>query len=368
MKKLLYFILLFSLKGYTQLAVNIILPPGGFMQKQQLWNILVTNPSTSTNNIRIEMVLTEISTGQPVLSATTGPIMIPTGTKQLSATNIGPVQYTITSSNYRIDPGPAGLLPVGFFNACYTFFTDGGKTVAQDCQQLNIQPLSPLLLNLPSNSSVLDNGYPTFGWIPFSSAQFFTNLTYAMKLVEVYPGQSAADATERNSPLYTARNLTVTNLFYGPSLPVIEKKKQYAWQITAVNNVTEITKSEAWSFNMGENPENGLRKSDPVYAKLKKESEGGSFSMFYGNIRFEYFNETSDTTWNVILTDISTNKSRKIHLSALDSLKMQRGENLINIPGKTIQGLQDKHIYLLHVSNSRKEIWQLKFEYRREEE
>lgn len=368
MKKLFYFILFYSLQGNSQLAVNIILPPGGFVQKQQLWNILVTNPSTSANNIRIETVLTEISTGQPVLSATTGLIIIPTGTKQLSASNIGPVQYTITSSNYRINPGPAGLLPVGFFNACYTFITDGGKTVAQDCQQLNIQPLSPLLLNLPSNSSVVETGYLTFNWIPFSSAQFFTNLTYAMKLVEVYPMQTVADAIQKNAPLYTARNLTAPHLFYGPGLPVMENKKQYAWQITAVNNVTEITKSEAWGFSIGEKPQDGMGKSDPVYVKLKKESEGGSFSVLYGNLRFEYFNESSDTTWNVLLTDISTNKPRKIHLAALDTLKMQRGENLINIPGKTVPGLQDKHIYLLHVTNSRKEIWQLKFEYRKEEE
>lgn len=367
MKKLVVIILFFSLKGYGQLAVNIIIPPGGFVQKQQLWNILITNPNSSAVTIRIETLLTEALSGQPVLSAATGYITLPTGTIQLSASSIGPVQYNSTNGSYFIDPGPTGLLPVGQFKACYNFLTVAGKSLAQDCEELNIQPLSPLLLAMPANHSVLENGNPNFTWIPFSSAQMFSNLTYSMKIVEVYPGQSPADATQKNMPLYTTHNISSPSLFYGQTSPLLEKAKLYAWQISAMNNLTEITKSETWDFSIGEKPAAVTLNSDPVYVKLKKESEGGGYCLFYGSLLFEHFNETSDTTWNVELLDISANKSNRIRIPMLDTLKMARGENLIKIQGESI-GMKDKHIYSLQIRNSRQETWQLKFEYRKEEQ
>jgi hypothetical protein len=368
MKRILTILFLaLAVRASSQLAVNTMIPPVGLMEKQQLWNILVTNPGMSAVNIRIELVLTEVNTGQQVLGATTGIINVPPGTKQLSAGSIGAVQYNVTGGTYRVDPGPAGLLPVGVFKACYSFIEGSGKPMAQECHQLNIQPLSPLLLNLPAHHSVLDNRYPSFSWIPFSSAQFLNNLSYNIKLVEVYQGQSAADAMQKNPPLFTARNITSTNLLYAQSAPALEQKKQYAWQVTAVNNLTEIARSETWDFSLGTSG-GGMLKPDPVYVRLKKEPEDAGYGIFYGNLRFAYFNETGDTTWNVKLTDISSGKPQAISMAALDTLKMERGENLVNIPGSGISGLRDKHIYLMQLSNSRRETWQLKFEYRKEDQ
>src|SRR5689334_3416555 len=138
-----------------QLSVNILVPPSGMMDKQQLWNIIVTNTELTPLSIQVQANFSEMNTGQPVFTAATGSLMIAAGTKQLSAATIGQVQYNSVNANYRIDPGPTGLLPVGNFTVCYSFLIEKYGKVVQECQPVSIPPLGPLLLNQPSNESAL---------------------------------------------------------------------------------------------------------------------------------------------------------------------------------------------------------------------
>lgn len=366
MKKILLFLMFtITLQANSQLAVNILVPPGGMVDKQQLWNIIVTNPGTTTYNIRVQAVLTELSTGQPVLSATTSFFMLPAGTHQLSAAKFGTIQYNVLGGNYRIDPGPTGLLPVGTFTICYSFLFDNNKIVAQDCQQLNIQPLSPLLLTMPQNGAILEESHPTFGWLPFSTAQFLTGLNYSLKLVELYPNQSAADAAEKNIPLFTSRNLVVSQLLYAQNAPELQPNKQYAWQVVAMNNLSEITRSETWTFSIKPGATKlNLPLPDPVFIKLNKAGTQEGYAIAWGKLRFDYFNETMDSIWTILVEDLTTPQHSSFVLM-LDSLKLKRGQNLVSYDALDDARFIDKHFYLLQVPNSRNEVWQLRFEYRK---
>lgn len=360
---------LLSWQVKSQMAVTLLLPPTGLVQKQQLWSVLVTNQSLTAQNIRVEILMTEISTGQPVLSATSGLILIPSGTKQLTATTVGPVQYVGTNPNYRINTSPDGLLPIGSFNVCYGFW-QSDRIIAQECRSVAIEPLSPLQLTFPVQHAALENANPNFTWIPFSSMQSVASLTYAMKLVEVLPGQNATGAMVDNPALFAASQIsTNSSLFYGPSFPALKRNQLYAWQVTAMNGLAEIAKSETWDFSIGEGQRLGKGQGDPVYVKLKKTPEEAGYCIFYGSLCFEYLNETSDTSWNVKFIDIGATNKTPTSLKALDTLRMKGGENLIKLPTDKIDGLlQDKHIYLMELINSRQERWQVKFEYRKEDE
>ncbi len=358
----------FSATVHSQLVVNVMTPPGGIVQKQQLWNLFVTNTNASTISMRIQTSLTELSTGQPVLSAVTGFIVLPPGTTQLTAANVGTVQYNVLSSAYRIDFGPTGLLPAGSFNVCYNFMTDGAKILLQDCQSLNIQPLTPLLLNTPLNESTVEETALTFNWLPLPPTQALPNLSYTLKLVELLPAQTSADALQRNVPVFTARNLNTANLFYGHNAPTLVKGRDYAWQVTAVSNITEIIRSESWSFKVADKANAAANKAGNVYVKLRKDGDASAYTIFYGSLQFEYFNETSDTTWNVSIVDVEASSTRTIRIAHLDTLKMSRGENLVFISKEMASVLSEKHVYSLILHNSRNEVWMLKFEYRKEDQ
>src|SRR5689334_11379333 len=90
---LLLLIIMHTVRGYGQLTANVLIPSSGLMDKQQLWNIILTNTEQLPLSIQVQASFSELSTGQPVFTASTTPIIVGMGTKQLSATTIGQVQY-----------------------------------------------------------------------------------------------------------------------------------------------------------------------------------------------------------------------------------------------------------------------------------
>jgi hypothetical protein len=364
---LLLFIIMNTAGAHGQLTVNILVPPSGMVDKQQLWNIILTNTDPTSLSIQVQASFSELSTGQPVFTASTGSMIIGTGTKQLTAATIGQVQYNSVNGNYRIDPGPTGLLPVGSFSVCYSFLIEKYNKVVQECQPVNIPPLGPLLLNQPSNGSNLKEFHPMFSWLPLSTGQSLTNLKYDLRLVEVLPNQSAADAMLDNAPLFVSHNLSAANYLYTPSAPQLLPGKQYAWRVIATNNLSEITKSETWSFTTNEEtPGKPLPLNNPTYIKLKKAGAQDGYAVFNGNIRFDYFNETSDTSWNVQIEDLSNARHVSFALS-LDNVKLAKGQNLVNYPAAEDKRFIHGHQYLLRVMNSNNEAWQIRFTYRKQD-
>lgn len=361
----LLFIILTTARADGQLTVNVLIPPSGLMDKQQLWNIILTNTEQTPLSIQLQVSFSELSTGQPVFTAATAPIMVASGTKQLSATNVGQVQYNSLNANYRIDPGPTGLLPVGNFTVCYNFLIEKYGKVVQECQPVSIPRLGPLLLNQPSNGSILQEYYPLFSWLPLSGVQSLMNLKYDLKLVEVSPNQSAAEAIKDNLPLYTRRNLAATNYLHTSNAPSLLPGKIYAWQVTATSNLSEIAKSETWSFSIKQDPAmESLQGLEPSFIKLKKAGAGDGFGVYSGNIRFDYFNETADIVWNIRVEDLTSARHISFSLEP-DSIKLHRGQNLVSYDARTDKRFVDKHHYLLQVINSQNEVWQLRFEYRK---
>lgn len=356
-----------ALVSYGQLTVNVLIPPSGLMDKQQLWNIILTNTEQTPLSIQVQASFSELSTGQPVFTASAGPIIVGMGTKQLSATTVGTVQYNSLSPNYRIDPGPTGLLPVGSFSVCYNFLIDKYNKVVQECQPVTIAPLGPLLLNQPANGSNLQEYHPLFTWLPPSPVQSLTSLKYDLKLVEVLTNQSAANAIQDNIPLVVMRNLSAANYLHTSNAPQLQANKQYAWQIIATNNLSEIAKSEIWLFSTNqESSTSTLKEASPVFIKLSKGTTGGGYAVFKSNIRFDYFNETRDTVWNIHVEDITSRQNKGFELS-FDSVKLNRGQNLVNYPAAGDSRFLHGHQYLLQVFNSAREVWQVRFEYRKQD-
>lgn len=370
MRKILFFMAL-ACSGclHAQLSVNILMPPSGVMDKQQLWNIIATNTEALPLTVQAQVTFSEVSTGQPVFVASASPLMLAPGTTQLTPGTIGVVSYNIINPNYRIDPGPGGLLPVGTFQVCYDFVILKYDKIVRECQQINIPPLGPLLLMQPADKTESDNAQPVFSWLPPSPLMTAGDLRYDFRLVEVLQGQTPADAIRDNLSVFTSSNLYAANFPYtGSNAATLETGKEYAWQVTAMANFSPITKSEVWSFRMKENKAAGiLPKPDPVFIKLKKESAHDGYAVCWGDLRFDYLNESGDKSWSVLIEDQTVAQ----HISftiPMDSIPLKNGQNLVRYNTGSDKRFISGHQYLLKVTNSRHEVWQLKFEYRKPEE
>lgn len=353
-----------SMFSNGQLIVNPQLPSSGVIQKNQLWNILVTNTTLNNINALITMMITNNQTGEQMLGASTSPVIFPPGNSMLNSTVLMPILYNVFNSSYNFDPYQNGFLPPGNFLICYTFNSPKllQNTIAQECNTIDIEPLSPPQLVLPENQVAIDSGgIPLFNWLPPAPFSMFTNLQYDLNLVQLDPGQTATDAIQTNIPVLHQQNISGTSLMYPTSAPLLQPGMQYAWQVVATNNETPVSRSEVWLFTLKGFGMNSSNLTELPFTRLKKDDESG-YSVCSGKLKFAYVNETADTAWNAMLYDISSANIVPLSFS-LDSVPLGKGLNLVQMDLTVSPSFIDRHFYLLELHNTRNEVWRMKFEY-----
>ena len=369
MKRALLILLLGGacMKASTQVLINLQLPPSGIMVKSQLWNLSLINTSNDVLNIQVEIVLTDVSNNQRVLAGTSRLFQLPKGIKQLQANDAMPIIYNVLNTGYGIDGSQDGFLPIGTFTVCFSVLrvtNDFSERLAEECETIDIEPVSPPFLIAPSDSEHVDLTHPFFTWIPPSPYNLFNNLLYDWVLVEVQSMQTGATAIQQNVPLLSQSNLAFTNFQYPLSQPDLDTSKLYAWQVTAKNNISPIAKSEIWTFRIRKlgTDTNTTPDKESFYAKLKKE-EDASFVLCYGVLKYAYFNELNNGQVEINVFDISGPVRRQVFLdSAFYSVTPGQNFKYFDLRDK---GLIDKHTYRLELVAATGARWYLKFEFRK---
>lgn len=343
---------------HGQLAATLQVPSSGMVQKNDLWNMILVNSGSQIEQLQVQLQLRDNSTGRVIINATTRVFSLSRGAKQIRLNDVVPVRYNQLSGG--ID-NTGNFLSVGSFTACYTFYDTHSKDaipVAEECIIIESGPLTPPQLNTPADNAQIETAYPQFSWIPPAPLTMFRNLNYELYLVEIKKGQSAEEAVRKNLPVYSQRGIKNIASTYPASFAALQKGKLYAWQVIAKDHNTYAAKTEAWSFSI---------KQDSVwinidragYAKLQQ----GTNAVFYtctGNLKFEYFNETGDSTLTLKFYSQEGSGSRSIYIK---EIKINPGQNFINEDILQKKGFNSGGIYSLEIINSREEKWGLKFKY-----
>jgi hypothetical protein len=265
--------------GFGQFSVSMQAPPAGLVQQGGLWNMALINSGSSTLEVTISLNLVDNSTNQPVLTATTRPVLLTRGVRQLKPMDISPVTYSNLSPAFaRLGTGN-GLLPVGNYRACYTFYTFYGErhleaVLAEECIPVEVQPLSPPQLSLPGDTTTIETPYPQFSWLPPVPMNLFSDLNYDLLVTEVQAGQSPQSAIQENVPIYSGLNLTQAFHSYAASYKRLDTGKVYAWRVVAKNGQSFAAQSEVWTFRVGKPPVAPLVPANGTYLELKSASSG----------------------------------------------------------------------------------------------
>lgn len=228
----------------AQLTMNVQLPPAGFVQKEQLWNLVLVNNKADILDVTIQFNLQDTKTGQVLLSGNSANLLLSRGVRVLTAKDLQPVQY-----NYTVPDFSKNYLPMGAFLVCYQVSSKEGQLV-QECVHINIDPLSPPLLNTPADKSELQTPYPQFTWLPPAPYDMFTDLSYDILVTEVLPGQAPAEAIQYNNPVYTKSGIRQTYESYASSFNKLDTGRLYAWQVVAKNGMDYAVKTEVWTFKI----------------------------------------------------------------------------------------------------------------------
>ncbi len=367
MKKI-SFILFISLAlsvARAQVIVNPQVPGMGLVLKSQLWNLSLINAGNSSINIQIQMMVTDASNNLNVFSGTTNTISLPKGALLINSNSVSPVVYNVLASGYSVDTSPDGFLPFGIFNVCYTINqvgSEGSSTLTEECETVEISPISPPTLITPQDSDAIDITRPLFTWLPPAPYNLFSNLTYTFTLVEIQPSQSASDAIQQNMPLQTQANLAIIDLQYPMSLPELDTGKFYAWQVLATNNGVPVSSSDIWTFTVKKLSADTTKSVvNDYYAKLRMVNDA-SYTLMNGTLKYAYYNEQNDPNVNIGISDITSSVSSPVQLDS-SYVNITYGQNYLTLDLTGTNVLINNHIYLLDLINQKNEHWYLKFQY-----
>lgn len=349
-----------------QVQLNLQLPPIGLTVKSQLWNMAVVNTSGMELQVQLVLTMTDLTTDQVVLKAETRAFQLPKGIKQVRINELLPVNYTVVSSSHPVDANPEGFLPVGLFRCCFLLrMVEGKQPDVEECQDVQVEPLSPPMLISPSDSEGVDSERPLFIWSPPAPHTLFNNLQYDLLMAEVMGPQSAGDAIQQNIPLLHQQNIMTTSLQYPLSAPRLDTGKLYAWQIVAKNNMLSVGKSEAWLFKLKQPANDTIKqKLTGIYhARLTRDMIGASV-ICNGVLHYAYNNEQNLGNVRFNVYDITGSGIKQVKLErGTQSLKY--GENLVSLDLKGNRELANGHFYLFDLETPGGEHWYLKFEYRK---
>ncbi len=348
MIKLFFSLLLCILAGATAEAQVVLQPPalpGGLVQKNQLWNVLIINSSNNNyTECRVNLLLRDRLTGQEVFSASSAQFTIAPGAKQLGTSLLNPIQYNYLSSSVGSDL--QAFIPAGIYTACYSLSGTFNKTVdlAEECIQIEATPLSPPMLIFPADSAVLETAPNQFSWTPPTPPAMFDRLQYDVLITEIREGQKPAEALQQNLPFYNQGNVASTVLNYPASAIALEKGKWYAWQVVARDDRAYAGKSEVWVFSFGSDKAG----SNDIgsYARFSR-SYTGKVYYFSDVINMSFNNPYTAGKLKYDITAIKTNKK----LKGLPVINMEEGLNTISLKTASIKGLKKNEQYVMTIHN-----------------
>lgn len=352
----------------AQVVTNLQVPPLGLVIRPQLWNLSLINTSGEVMDVKVQVEMTDVSTGLRVFTGTSRLFNLPRGAKQLLPGDVMPVSYDAGNPGYPVDPGPDGFLPIGVFNICYSVIkvnSDAPEQLTEDCLTMEVEPLSPPQLIIPSDSEHVEFTRPFFAWMPPMPVNSLSATLYDWILVEVQPTQSAADAIQQNVPVYTQQNVLVTSLQYPLSMPELDSSKLYAWRITAKNNRSPIANSEIWTFRVRKYEPGSLPAVAPGYfARLHRE-ENSAYIICTGMLRFEFQHDQNTPVASINIFDISSNQRKRLVLDSAE-YSVKYGQNFIQVDLRETGGMVNNRMYLLELMTPKNEKWYLRFEYRKQ--
>ena len=359
-----FFLLISNLNG--QILMNLQLPSPGINIKPQLWNMSLINSSASPLSVRIEMSMSDMGNNRLVLSGVSRNIILQTGANQFTYNDLFPITYNASNPSYQVDNNPEGFLPVGTFNICYTVLwqnNDALEKMAEECETLEIEPLSPPQLIVPADNDRISINRPLFSWMPPMPYHLINRLTYDLVLVEVKPFQTAIEAVQQNVPLFKQFNVPTSQYQYPGSLPVLDTAKLYAWQVYSKNNSMAIAASEVWSFRV-ENPgtEPLLSQQKSSYSKTSKQPEA-AFSLVSSDLRIELQNLDNVAFATAEIFELTSSGKRSMNPGGL-KLPINIGQNFLHIDLEKVNGIKEKVFYQLELIAGRQKRY-IKFQYKK---
>lgn len=190
--------------------------------------------------------------GKLIARANSNRINIPQGGKRIIRNDIRKLTDEWWDPEIKKILTRSPVLPEGQYVACvYVYRWGTRQLLTKCCISFQSMPMSPPRLISPKDGAKVSTKYPLFQWTPPQPA--LRGITYELKIVEVYKGQTKEEAIESNPAWLVKKGIRTTSFRYPSSERPFKQGSQYAWQIRADPgwldpNLRPGLKSEVGSF------------------------------------------------------------------------------------------------------------------------
>ena len=358
---IMWFLATASVVSGQEVLLTNLSPAAGPLTVQSLTLVTATNVGAAPVSGFFEAELLDQSSAS-VAVLKSSPVTLQTG-QQLAYINIpwnGQPVYGSGATAQTLRRN--GSLQLGDFVVCHRFVEQTGLELVQECVERRASLNVNFSLVYPVNASVLEHTQPTLVWENVAQFGLRTEgISYDLRLVELGPGQSPAEALVRNVPLLHRRNLRQASLIY----PVMGGRQlavghTYVWEVRVIQGQNEVLASPPWTFSVGEGEQViGPPPKPSSYVMLTPGLDSRTYG-FSSSIDIAIDNTDGLQKLQYQLTDIDEQRTIEEQLPTVDGLRP--GLNTIQIPIDAI-GLKTDNRYRLTVSASNGRKYFLKFKY-----
>jgi hypothetical protein len=213
---------------------------------------LITNGTSDT--VRVRVYLTVNRGTQRIAEANSVLLDFPPG----SSSNIT-TRELVDDQSIEYDEGieeiaiRTGRLPEGNYQVCIRVENESGTVLLSDiCEEFTIVYPDPPYLIYPVDGESVLGRFPIFQWTPVQVPVGF-DIHYNLRMAELLPGQTAAQALAANMPHFEDANIRGSSLQYPISAQTMVKDRTYAWQVQVLDKTgyppsTNDGRSEIWTF------------------------------------------------------------------------------------------------------------------------
>jgi len=323
--------------------------------------------SSETQAVHIKLYGTVRKDGKEVVQLESRPVAINPGANALSAFNVSSQRKNYLNKNILEIEQLTTTLPPGNYEICVylrcaTADCNGlGRTPfdaeAVYCQQVKVEPPTPLLLSYPEDGAKLKIKKPTLSYIPPGPIAASSKLSYTITLVKLNKGQNKVDGIKRNRPLLRKTGHSLTSLMYPLDLADLEVGEKYAWQVEAWVGDQWISTSEVWEFEVVEEEfEDEEIPKNQSYINIK-EQDGEAKYFAKGVLKINY-----ETRMDMGEMQVSIYKTGKSNLLE-DTLQINSGQNYYDIQLKPMHGFVHKQKYTATIQDAKNRTYTIHFFY-----
>ena len=280
--------------------VQLIKPPPGHYNIEELWSVTLTNPDRDTYSVWLEGTITKAEGGE-VFWAQTDSFPLPPGPPKVLHYRDLHVAHQRNAPGYEEFAARTGGLPEGDYTFEVKLMPDYGSSSVN----IKVKPIGPPRLISPRMGDTVRTPYPQFVWTPPMPPPSGP-VTYTLKVVEALVGQTVEEAMKGNPPWFEEEGLTTSSLRYPSSARAIEGSKQYVWMVRVKFKNVDGLDSETETFCTGAGfPEGGAPLTFPRDATIvwQHRAGPGNWDIWYA----DYFASGMSVSTPQVLCNLSGN-------------------------------------------------------------